>query len=343
VIPGVEVMKAFVISFVLAAGSIGLAQDVPPPPRPVDAPPPAADSGARSLQDRLSSLGRISYTLTTRNTKTGVTTGPVEAWEEITRILITPRTCELKVQWQSNAGPSGNTFFLEEMGVAEALTSQDYLNRSQPGIENSVSPAVYSVSLPGMGDFKVRDLQTANQIANSLRQLVQQCKTIPVASAGSGAGLEETLSFIEDKINQQGAVNWLTTVQNTVAQTASAPEQLSVTISGATGDARNCRLTYHWTKIDAGKNSGDAMYFLSFRRVEKLSVMTMEQANNADHARQGHPELVESVSPAVSELVVNSAANRIAYFPFADADLANRIAKAILHAVELCGGGKDPF
>ena len=31
-------------------------------------------------------------------------------------------------------------------------------------------------------------------------------------------------------------------------------------------------------------------------------------------------------------------------FPFTNADLANRVAKAITHAVELCGGGnKDLF
>jgi hypothetical protein len=32
------------------------------------------------------------------------------------------------------------------------------------------------------------------------------------------------------------------------------------------------------------------------------------------------------------------------WFPFTDADLADRVAKAITHAIELCGGGnKEPF
>jgi hypothetical protein len=31
-------------------------------------------------------------------------------------------------------------------------------------------------------------------------------------------------------------------------------------------------------------------------------------------------------------------------FSFSDVDLANRVAKAMVHAIELCGGGnKDPF
>jgi hypothetical protein len=327
------------LMFVMAVACV--AQDVPPPPRPVDA-PLAPDSAAKFLQDKLSSLGRVSYNLTTHNTKTGATTGPVQAWEEITRILIAPRTCEMKVQWDSNGGSSGGTFFLEEMGNAEVLTSQDFLNRSQPGVENTVSPAVYSISLPGMGDFKARDQQTANQIANALRQVVQQCKT-PAPASAVGPGLEETLSFIEDKLNQQGALNWLSTVSDTVKGTSGSPIQMSVTVSGAAGDPRSCRLTYHWTKIDGGKNNGDSVFALTLRRVEKLSVMTMEQANNAQHAREGHPELVETLSPPMYELVINGAANRAWYFPFADQDLSNRVAKAILHAVELCGGGKEPF
>jgi hypothetical protein len=334
-----EVMLRTCVMFVLAVTCA--AQDVPPPPRPVDA-APSPDSAAKFLQDKLGSIGRVSYNLTTHNTKTGATTGPVQAFEEITCILIAPRTCELKVQWDSNAGNSGGTFFLEEMGNAEVLTSQDFLIRSQPGVENTVSPTVYSVSLLSMGDFKVRDQPAANQIANALRQVVQQCKTLPPAAA-SGPGLEETLSFIEDKLNQQGAVNWLSTVSDTVKGTSGSPIQMSVTVAGVTGDPRSCRLTYHWTKVAGGKNSGDSTYALTLRRVEKLSVMTMEQANNAQHAREGHPELVETLSPALYELVINGAANRAWYFPFTDQDVSNRVAKAILHAVELCGGGKEPF
>jgi hypothetical protein len=43
-------------------------------------------------------------------------------------------------------------------------------------------------------------------------------------------------------------------------------------------------------------------------------------------------------------VVARGAGNQNTGFYFLDEDVANRIAKAMVHAVELCGGGnKDPF
>jgi hypothetical protein len=43
-------------------------------------------------------------------------------------------------------------------------------------------------------------------------------------------------------------------------------------------------------------------------------------------------------------VVERRAGNQANGFYFADEEMANRVAKALVHAVELCGGGnKDPF
>jgi hypothetical protein len=318
------------------------AQDVPLPPRPAGA-PSSIQSTAQFLQEKLSSIGRVSWTQTTSNTKTGEATGPAPAWEEVSRVTISPGACEMKVAWKSSQGDSGGTYFLEEVDSVAVLTSPEHAGRTNPGVQYAMNPLPYSVVINYNTDFKLRDQQTANQIAGALMQLSQQCRAAPPPSANSGPGLEETLSFIEDKLNGQGAVNWLSTLQDTVAGTSGSPIQMTSRVSNAAGDARACRLAFHFTLTGAGKVTFDGAPWVPLRRVESLSVMSMEDATKSEHARQGHPESIESISPAVYDLFVRDAANRSWDFPFADQDLANRVAKAMLHAVELCGGGKEPF
>jgi hypothetical protein len=342
-----------------AAALLVRAQDVPPPPRPVDTPGakmaaaslepgPKADTSdalAKFLESTMVSQGRVSYTLTTRNTKTGETKAPAEAWEEVKRLVIVPGNCEMKVQWNSSDhGDSGLlTAFLEEINEPQAMASQDYLNRIEPDVQHSVAPTVYSVWLPpGATDFKVRDQGAANRVAAALGQLIQQCKASPRPTATSGPSLQETLTFIEDKLNAQGPVNWIATTQNTVAGTSGQPVQNSYQISGVTGDPGACFLKYHSKHVSGGKPS-EADSAINLRRVEKIQVMGLQEAGATEYARGGHPELVESISPAAYDLVIADAANRTWHFPSADQDLANRVAKAMLHAVELCGGGKEPF
>jgi hypothetical protein len=330
---------------------------VPPPPRPSSGAPqkPAAprksEEGAMSLkataqflQDKLISIGRVGYSLYTHNTKTGASSGPAQAWEEVSSLTIDSRTCEMKVKWNSSEGNSGGTYFFEELGSPEAVPSKDHLNRLTPDVEHSIFPTVYSVSFPTNGmDFKVPDEQTASRIASAFARLIAACKIIPHTTAG-GPSLEETLGFIEDKLNTQGTVNWLATFQDTVAGTSHAPVQVSSDISSVAGDRGTCRLNFHQKNLVSGKTTVDAAFFVNFRRVDKLEVMGLQESVAKQYARQGHPEWVETISPTVYELDVIGAENRTWYFPFADEDMANRVAKAMLHAVELCGGSHNaPF
>lgn len=320
-----------------------IAQDVPPPPRPADA-SSSIDITAKSLQEKLNSIGRVSWIEIIRNTTTDEATGPMEAWEEVSRVTINPHTCDMRVDWKASNRDSGGTFFLEELESTGVLTSEQQANRTHPGVHYLMSPVPYSVAINLAGaDFKVRDQRTANEIAGEIQQLAQQCKVIPRSVAQSGPGLEETLAFIEDKLNQQGSVNWLTTVQNTVAGANGSPIQMTWRVSNVTGDPRSCVVNYHTKVLRSSNQPVEGNGSLSLRRVEKLAVMSLQDENNNTHARQGHPELIESISPVVYTLAVTDIANRIKSFPFGDQDLANRVAKAMLHAVELCGGGKEPF
>lgn len=350
-------LPLFLIALLL--GSSALAQDVPPPPRPVDSPyaaPPAVtgrgrggstlspEANARQLQQMLDAIGRVTWTNTTHNTQTNATTGPVQAWETVTRATVNAGTCELRVSWNSwDGGDSGGTFFLENIHNITVEPSDAYNNRTHPGIQYTMSPTPYSVAFDGGTDFKLRDQPTASQFAAVLRQLTQQCRIAPSAT-GSGPGPDETFGFIVDRLNGQGSVNWLSTLQNSLTGSANAPVQMTFQAWNAAVPTRTCLLNFHEKVTAGGKATYDSDVELSFRRVEKIEVRGLQDSVNASQARQGHPELTESISPATYyHLIVTDTAGRLTYFTFADQDLANRVAKAMLHATELCGGGQSPF
>lgn len=59
----------------------------------------------------------------------------------------------------------------------------------------------------------------------------------------------------------------------------------------------------------------------------------------------GTPNLIAtSINPPLTVLLARKASGPRGEFEFMDAGLADRVAKAMTHAVELCGGGnKEPF
>jgi hypothetical protein len=100
--------------------------------------------------------------------------------------------------------------------------------------------------------------------------------------------------------------------------------------------------------------------------VEKITVEHILDFSNRHFAESGHPEFTATAATPVffvelsasKTLFIRHESNTIdkqapvvtdkplkeAGLVFRDEETANRVAKAILHAVELCGGGnKEPF
>ncbi len=58
----------------------------------------------------------------------------------------------------------------------------------------------------------------------------------------------------------------------------------------------------------------------------------------------GAPEWSFKIEPPIITLLVRKNTKETNVLRFSDEDMANRVAKAMLHAVELCGGSKpEPF
>jgi hypothetical protein len=74
-------------------------------------------------------------------------------------------------------------------------------------------------------------------------------------------------------------------------------------------------------------------------------VQPLEQELTQYWAQIGQPNIIyNTVNPSVTALVVRQTPSNFKSILFSDPSLADRMAKALVHAIELCGGGnKDPF
>ena len=154
-----------------------------------------------------------------------------------------------------------------------------------------------------------------------------------------------TLQFIADKINEIGTVNYVAFIQDTT-DGSTFSNKSSLTYSQARPDAAQCTVWYHFKNIRDGQTTFDADSWIRMREVQDVVVMPLEQDITQANAAVGHPEwVVTSVSPPVTVVKVRRLHGGGGdELDFADASVADRVAKAITHAVELCGGGsKDPF
>ena len=203
----------------------------------------------------------------------------------------------------------------------------------------------------------------------------------PVAAlAASGPTLAETMKFIQEKLKEQGLVEFVVTV--------SVQNQRGVTIRISTrskdddvvADPAACTLhaagTFDQSTVASagGKTvaTEDKHSYLSgtlaFKDVEKITVEHVLDFFNRHTAESGHPEFTATAGTPVFFVELSAAktlftrheSNTIgnkapvvtdeplkeAGLVFRDEETADRVAKAITHTVELCGGGQkspEPF
>jgi len=188
-----------------------------------------------------------------------------------------------------------------------------------------------------------------------------------------GPTLGETMKFIEEKLNGQRRVNWVATYENSTSDWTSQPLNGYYEISEVRGDVSSCAFTLRETG-EAGVLRMDGPYRFALRDVDRLTVSTWAEAWNKAMANRGRPEMTsDEPHPSVFALAVHMNTGKSVqrlpedaealqrkpeilrryYFEereashiivFRDYDLADRVAKALTHAVEVCGGGsKEPF
>jgi hypothetical protein len=175
----------------------------------------------------------------------------------------------------------------------------------------------------------------------------QRSALSPPNSPADTASLEVTMKSIQDNLNAVGnvhyAAHWHDYVDDTDGATQYSFEESNVVASPA-----SCWIKYH-LKFVAGTALNDRDNGIFLPDVQDLVVTTGEQYANKHYVASGYPTVSAKVDPPIFWLVTRRPENNSQLsvwrkagedaFIFTDEETANRVAKAMLHAIELCGGG----
>jgi hypothetical protein len=170
----------------------------------------------------------------------------------------------------------------------------------------------------------------------------------PPKPADAGPSLADTMQFIEEKLGSIGRVGHINYWHNSISG-ADWLTKVETEVHSVRRSEQDCRIDYHTQESVDGKVVSDADHWFRLKYVQQVVVTTEEQRLKEYWAREGHPESIARVDPPVFHVVVDlglqdGKANEADLNWFLDESLANRIAKALVHAVELCGGGsKEAF
>lgn len=167
----------------------------------------------------------------------------------------------------------------------------------------------------------------------------QQAVAPPPKPADSGPSLAVTMRFIQEKLSEQGKVNFAVYIHdNADGNDWIVPHTLE--ISSVVPEPEACILSYHF-KLSS--NGGAFEDMAPFKDVQDIIIQPTEQVLTEVGSKAGHTTWSYKSDPPVFALRVRRKIH-INEFDFTDEDMANRVAKAMVHAVELCGGGNnDPF
>ena len=177
--------------------------------------------------------------------------------------------------------------------------------------------------------------------------LIAQVQNVPTHQEDNGPSLEATMNFVQEKLSAQGTIFWVSTLQNTVTGATIVPAtKWSEAKSEIAANPQSCKLSFHQKSIMGSRTVVDKASFLSFKNVDKVEVMTLEDYHNRNYAKQGRPEQMESDSPTVYIVAISfSDVPGGTGWMLSEQDMANRIANAMSRAAQLCGSGVkgEPF
>jgi hypothetical protein len=152
------------------------------------------------------------------------------------------------------------------------------------------------------------------------------------------------MQFIQDKMNEQGKINYALYTHDNSSNEDWPVYQISIEISNAIADPTTCHITWHKVTANGGKVGIDKDFSLDLKNVETIEVRTSTREAKMEDTANGHPALDKRQDPPYFAVTALSNGNMETPIFFRSEETANRVAKAIVHAVELCGGGnKEPF
>jgi hypothetical protein len=174
--------------------------------------------------------------------------------------------------------------------------------------------------------------------------LAQEKRAVPPTPkpADEGPSLEVTMKFIQEKLNGLGPVNYVAHVHDNSGG-KDWENQFSVLVTNLVADPGTCRIDYRLKTARDGAVLVDSAVGFTLRAIEDIRVMPGDQYLQELATAGGYPSFsVKKVDPPVLAFRVRGNDKKNSDFLFLDERLADRVAKALVHAAELCGGGTKP-
>jgi hypothetical protein len=310
--------------FVALVTSPLCAQNVPPPPKPVPDGP--------SLAETLESLKQ---TLLASDLEFNV-----DGWynhRKVSGVTMVPADCSMRFNFSVAFDRSGlvtapHTLYFESIDSARAITLQAAAaEQAQTGFPLERRTDGYIVLLNGdESAFYFPEQQSATRAAELIRLAAEICRATPVLpnEAVGKPSLEDTLQFIEQKLTNEASVTY-------VRQGDGESDSISTRALEVRGDPASCRIAYRIASTVDDKPSQNLHNVLSFRRARKFEVLTGPEFRGRFieyHSRE--------IPTVYALLVTYSDGLPGGSVQFSDEEMADRVAKAMNHAAELCGSGK---
>ena len=280
----------------------------------------------QSLKGKLIGSGRVEYSYSwTRLDNARLTS---RNWQQVTGAEVDPSRCEMRVHLlvsSDGAAPKEQpvSLFFESIDSVEILPEQVAL-----GFVQEFSGTAYRLITNGDTSSYAALFASesqANNAAEDFRRAARICHARPVVvNAAAGAPpLPETLRYVADQLNAQGTVGWR-------LGNAAAGADVSLRVSQVVSDTTTCQIRYNRTfhasaipGVTREINDVDKRMNLSFRRMENVQVVPEGQTGTPVYGLRWNGGVVP-------------------FFGFSDAAVANRVADAMEHAADLCGGRHSP-
>ena len=168
--------------------------------------------------------------------------------------------------------------------------------------------------------------------------------SLSAAQAGSSPSLQDTMQFIQEKLSQLGTINYAAYNHDNSGQYSDWITQFSTTLTNVVADAAACKISFHEKRTKDGSVTSDADFGFILGEMQDVVVKPRAEVLKAKkHQRRPSHLGCEDRSPGLDAGARRNDNGEFLFY-FFDVDLANRVARAMNHAVALCGGGKkEPF
>ncbi|MFZ0339208.1 MAG: hypothetical protein WAL45_14330 [Terracidiphilus sp.] len=165
-------------------------------------------------------------------------------------------------------------------------------------------------------------------------------QSVPPAPADNGPTLAVTMQFIQDRLNEQGKINYTLHAHDSSTNTDWPVSQISIEVTNVIADPATCRITWHKVTTNGGEVRINRDFSLDLRTVQSFETRTSTQEAKAEDNASGPNAVTKTQVPPYFVVTARSAGNVETPFFFSNEDTRNSVAKAMTHAMEMCGGGK---